>query len=288
MADKKPLSTLPSGDISAATIKKLREITGAGILDCKKALIETDGDSEKAIEQLRITGKVKALKKADRDALQGLLAVHTEANTATIARINCETDFVARNADMISLAETLAVKSHQQQCSEPDELFEKDNETEKLFADTRQKMGENIVLASFIRLSAEEDGCVAAYLHTNRRIAAIVALDKPDLQLCYDLAMQVAAMSPQAVRPEDVSPEILDKEKEIYMKQTEDEDKSPEIKSKMIEGRLKKYAKELSLSEQASIKDPKQKIGDLLKNAGVQKVAFVRCEVGQNEIRVGF
>ena len=291
MADKKPIPNIPASDISAATVKKLREVTGAGILDCKRALIETGGDSEKAIEQLRITGKVKALKKADRDALQGLLAVHTEANTATIARINCETDFVARNADMISLAETLAVKSYQQQCSEPDELFKKDNEAEKLFADTRQKMGENIILAPFIRLGAAKDGCVASYLHTNRRIAAIVAIeasDKPDLQLCYDLAMQVAAMSPQAVRPEDVSPAILNKEREIYMKQTEDEDKSPEIKSKMIEGRLKKYAKELSLSEQASIKDPKQKIGDLLKNAGVQKVAFVRCEIGQKEIRVGF
>ena len=274
-----------NSNIDAALVKQLRAATGAGILECKKALMEADGDLAKAIERLRIAGQAKSVKKADRDASQGLLAVCVEANQATIARLNCETDFVARNQEMVALIEDLVKKACVQQAPSPEALFEQDAALSAKFQDIRHKMGENIVAPPFTHLAGEKGGSVAAYLHTNRLIAAVVSIDKDEPQLCYDLAMQVAAMNPQIVYPEDLSQEELDKERVIYTEQIKDEDKPDAIKQKMIAGKMKKYAAGLALSEQASIKDPQQKIAKLLKSAKVEKVRFIRCELGREDTR---
>lgn len=282
---KPPASTKPAKNVDTGLVKQLREATGAGILECKKSLMETGGDLPQAIERLRIAGQAKSIKKATREASQGLLAVWVEANLATIARINCETDFVARNQEIGTFIEDLVKKAQGQQAATPEALFDQDAALGTQFQDLRHKMSENIVVAPFIHLAGEEGGCVAAYLHTNRLIAAVVRIDKDEPQLCYDLAMQVAAMNPQIVYPDDLSQEQLDKERAIYAEQIKDEQKPAEIKEKMIAGKLKKYAAGLALSEQASIKDPQQKISKMLKDAQVTKIAFIRCEIGREETR---
>ena len=274
-----------SNRIDAALVKQLRASTGAGILECKKALTEVNGDLTKAIERLRIAGQAKSIKKADRDASQGLLAVWVDANKATIARLNCETDFVARNQEMIAFIEDLVKRACVHQAPSPDTLFEQDAAFNTQFQDIQHKMGENIVASPFTHLVGKDGGSVAAYLHTNRLIAAVVNIDRDEPQLCYDLAMQVAAMNPQIVYPEDLSQEELEKERAIYTEQIKNEDKPDAIKQKMIAGKIKKHAAGLALSEQTSIKDPQQKIAQLLKSAQVEKVRFIRCEIGREETR---
>jgi elongation factor Ts len=268
-------------NITAGMVKELRERTGLGMMDCKKALVEADGDMEKAIDDLRKSSGLKAAKKAGRTAADGVVMtrVATDASYAVIVEINSETDFVARDENFLAFANGVA-----------DRAFEtKEADVETLLAagleDARQalvqKIGENINVRRVQVMVAPAGGVVDAYVHSNSRIAVLVALTAGASELAKDIAMHIAAVNPMVVRAADVPQEVLDKEREIFTAQAADSGKPAEIISKMIDGRIRKYVQEITLLEQAFVKDQEQTVGTLLKKAGADVVSFVRYEVGE-------
>lgn len=267
--------------ISAALVKELRERTGLGMLDCKKALAATDGDMEAAIEQLRKDGALKAAKKSGRTAAEGLLGfrVADDGARAVVCEVNIETDFAAKNEKFVEFVGAVT-----------DAVFDGDHADVQALLDAGfearreelvQGIGENVTIRRFERVSAPDGGVVAGYLHGTNRLAAIVALSGGDVDLARDVAMHVTASSPQVVAPDDVPAETLDKEREIFTAQAAESGKPPEIIDKMIEGRLRKFRAEVSLIEQPFVKDPDQTVGKLLKSKGAGCVSFIRYEVGE-------
>ena len=268
--------------ISAAEVKALRERTGAGMMECKKALVETGGDIEAAIEAMRKSGLAKADKKAGRTAAEGRIALAVEGNSAVLAEVNCETDFVAGGDDFAAFADGVAQVA----------LKEGPKDIEALSAleldggesvDTRRrelvaKIGENINVRRFERVASE--GVLGRYVH-GVRIGVLVGMEGGDEELAKDVAMHIAASNPVCVAPEDVPAEVLDKEREIHRAQAEQSGKPAEIVEKMIEGRLRKYVNEIALKGQPFVKNPDQSVGALLKEHGARVLRFVRYEVGE-------
>jgi len=262
-------------DITAAMVKDLRERTGLGMMDCKKALVEASGDAELAIENLRKSSGMKAAKKAGRTAADGLIGHKVEGGVAAMVEVNCETDFAGREPNFLGFVETVT-----------NAVFDsKQTDIEALMATgieaTRealvQKIGENVS----VRRAAVYEGMVASYVHTNGKIGVLVKLEGGSEELGRDIAMHIAAVNPQVVSGEDVSADAIAKEKEIYVAQAAESGKPPEIIEKMVEGRIRKYLSEISLVEQAFVKDPDIKIGALLKKADAKVVEFARFEVGE-------
>ncbi len=268
--------------ISAAEVKALRERTGAGMMECKKALVETDGDIEAAIEAMRKSGLAKADKKAGRTAAEGRIALAVEGNSAVLAEINCETDFVAGGDDFAAFADgvaQVALKSSPENVEALSALELDGGET----IDTRRreliaKIGENINVRRFERVSSQ--GVLGRYVH-GVRIGVLVDLEGGDEELAKDVAMHIAASNPVCVGPEDVPADVLDKEREIHRAQAEQSGKPAEIVAKMIEGRLRKYVNEIALTGQPFVKNPDQSVGALLKENGAKVNRFVRFEVGE-------
>tara|TARA_R110002072_G_scaffold4663_7_gene32577 strand:- start:19652 stop:20533 length:882 start_codon:yes stop_codon:yes gene_type:complete len=268
-------------NITAGMVKELRERTGLGMMDCKKALVEADGDMEKAIEDLRKSSGLKAAKKAGRTAAEGVVVtrVANDGSYAVLVEINSETDFVARDDSFLAFANNVTEQA----------FTTKEGDVEKLLAsgieDARQalvqKIGENINLRRVQIVEAPAGGIVDAYVHSNNRIAVLVALTAGDAELARDVAMHIAAVNPMVVRAEDVSADVLDKEREIFTAQAAESGKPAEIIAKMIEGRIRKYVSEITLLEQPFVKDPEQTVGALLKKSGADVVSFVRYEVGE-------
>ena len=269
-------------NITASMVKELRERTGLGMMDCKKALSEADGDMEKAIADLRKASGLKAAKKASRVAAEGvvLTKIADEGNYGVVIEVNSETDFVARDENFLGFAD------HVLQAS----FSDKEADTATLLAsgieDARQalvqKIGENINLRRIERLSIEGDaaGVVESYIHNNK-IGVLIALRGGDAGLARDIAMHIAAVNPMVIRAEDVPEDVLAKESEIYSAQAQESGKPEEIVKKMIEGRLRKFVAEISLTEQAFVKDPDTKVGKLLQEADADVAQFVRFEVGE-------
>lgn len=268
--------------ISAAEVKALRERTGAGMMECKKALVETDGDIEAAIEAMRKAGLAKADKKAGRTAAEGRIALAVEGNAAALVEVNCETDFVAGGDDFAAFADgvaRVALKSGPEDVEVLSALELEGGAT----IDTRRreliaKIGENINVRRFERMSSE--GVLGRYVH-GVRIGVLVDLEGGDEELAKDIAMHIAASNPVCVGPEDVPAEVLEKEREIHRAQAEQSGKPAEIVEKMIEGRLRKYVNEIALTGQPFVKNPDQSVGALLKEHGARVVRFVRFEVGE-------
>jgi elongation factor Ts len=261
--------------VTAAMVKELRERTGLGMMDCKKALVETEGDMDQAIDNLRKSSGMKAAKKAGRIAADGLIQIMTESDKGIMVEVNCETDFAAKDANFIAFAQSVS-----------DALFEsEDLDVAGLMASgmeaTRealvQKIGENCS----VRRAARYQGQVASYLHTNGKIGVLVNFEGGDENLGKDLAMHIAAANPQVVSPENAGADVLEKEREIYTAQAAESGKPPEIIAKMVEGRIKKYLAEISLTEQAFVKDTDQKISALLKQHDAKVLDFSRFEVGE-------
>lgn len=270
-------------NITASMVKELRERTGLGMMDCKKALAGADGDMDKAIDDLRKSSGLKAEKKASRIANQGIVMtkISEQGDYGVVIEVNSETDFVARDDNFQNFAKLVL-----------DQAFaSKDADVEALLSsgieDARQalvqKIGENINVRRVARLqfSDSNDGIVESYVHSNDRIAVLVALKGGDESLARDIAMHVAAVNPMVVRAEDVPEEVLAKESEIYSAQARESGKPEEIVEKMITGRLKKFVAEVSLLDQAFVKDPDMKVSALLNEAGADVVSFVRFEVGE-------
>ena len=260
--------------VSASMVKELRERTGLGMMDCKKALVDSDGDMEVAIENLRKSSGMKAAKKAGRIASDGLLSIKVDGGTGVIVEVNCETDFAARDDNFVAFVKTVTEKVFE--LGETNvEALGLETERENLV----QKIGENI---SIRRAQVfKDEGTVVEYLHTNGRIGVMLSMEGGSKDLGKDVAMHIAAMNPTVVSSEDAPADLVAKEREIYAAQAQDSGKPPEIVEKMIDGRIRKYLAEISLLEQAFVKDGDTKIGALLKKEGAAVNRFVRYEVGE-------
>lgn len=264
--------------ITAALVKELRDRTGLGMMECKKSLVETDGDVEKAIDLLRKSSGMKAAKKAGRIAAEGVVAVaiNDGDQSAVIIEVNCETDFVAKDESFLAFVGDVVAQAQSDESVTSESLL-----TEELAVKREQlvqKIGENISVRRLARLHAA--GSVSSYVHNNK-IGVVVALDKANNDLGKDVAMHIAATNPMAISPEDVDSELLAKEREVYQAQAAESGKPQEIIDKMVEGRARKYLAEISLTEQAFVKDPDTKVGDLLKKSDCTLTGFYRFEVGE-------
>ena len=263
--------------ISASQVKELREKTGLGLMDCKKALEGANGDMELAIEELRKTSGVKASKKSGRSAADGLIGIESKAQDFFMIEVNCETDFVARDDSFVSFTnETLQAYTENPESSLEDLLNNGiEDSREKLV----QKLGENIVVRRAAK--TQNSSAVGSYLHSNQKIGCIVSLDGGDESLANDIAMHAAATDPMAISPSDIPEEIVAKEREIFKAQSEESGKPAEIIEKMIEGKVSKFLAEVSLTEQDFVKDPNAKISQLLKDNNANILSFTRYEVGE-------
>ena len=271
--------------ISASQVKELRERTGAGMMECKKALTETDGDMEAAIEHMRKTGMAKAEKKAGRVAAEGRIVISRadDARTAVAVEVACETDFVAGGDDFQAFSDQVAERILQERPADLSAVgeLEMDGETvEHARKALIAKIGENITVRRFRFLDLAGDGALGHYQH-GLKIGAVVAVEGGDETLARDLAMHVAASNPLCVSTEDVPAEQVEKEKEVLKAQAEDSGKPPEIIEKMIQGRLDKWLAEVTLLGQPFVKDPDTKVEELLSSHGARVVDFIRYEVGE-------
>jgi elongation factor Ts len=267
-------------NITADSVKQLRERTGAGMMECKKALVETKGDLDAAAELMRKSGMAKADKKAARVAAEGTVAIGRSGNDAALVEVNCETDFVARSDEFQSFARDVAAAALKHAPSTLEDLLKLPHGA--LSVDERRraliaKIGENIAVRRFVRVGSP--GPLGIYIHGSR-IGSVVALQGGDDSLARDLAMHVAAANPAYVDAGDVPAELLAKEREILTEQTKGEKKPPEIIAKMVEGRLRKYLAEITLMGQPFVKDEDTTVEKLVKKAGAKVLMFARYEVG--------
>ncbi|EED32452.1 translation elongation factor Ts [gamma proteobacterium NOR5-3] len=266
--------------MSASQVKELRERTGLGLLECKKALSAANGDIDAAIEELRKSSGMKAAKKAGRTAADGIVAarVADDGSYGVLVEVNSETDFVARDASFLAFVSQVVDRAFETRETDVATLMSEGLEQAR--EALVQKIGENIGVRR-IALTSADNGVVGAYVHGNSRIAVLVELQSGDQDLARDVAMHVAAVNPQVVQPSDMPAELVEKEKEIYTAQALDSGKPAEIVEKMIGGRIKKFLAENSLIDQAFVKDPDVTVGKLVSSAGAAVVSFSRFEVGE-------
>ena len=270
--------------ISASLVKDLREKTGAGMLDCKKALEATNGDMDAAIDYLREKGIAKAAKKAERIAAEGLADILVEGNKAVIVEINSETDFVAKNAEFKELVSEIAsaiIKGNPKTSEDVLKLESNGSTIEDLIVAKTSKIGEKLSFRRFIRLEKNDSQVFGSYIHMGGKIAVLTLLDGNNEEVAKDVAMHAAAMRPTYVRKEDVPTDTLDKERTILKEQAINEGKSPEIAEKMVEGRIRKFYEEVCLEEQDFIKDGDLKVSKYVSNNDSKIVEMIRYEVGE-------
>jgi elongation factor Ts len=272
--------------ITAAMVKELRERTGSGMMECKKALQEAEGSIDTAIENMRKSGLASADKKAGRVAAEGRIAVEIseDGKKAVILEVNCETDFVSAGDEFMSFATSVAKTALAKQPKSVEELVALPlTEGGETIEEVRQmmvaKIGENIQVRRF-ELLETTNGTFGSYSH-GLRMSVLVEMENGNDELIKDIAMHIAASNPLYISEADVSPEVLEKEKEILRAQALESGKPPEIVEKMLEGRIRKYLAEITLVGQPFIKDPDKTVGELLKEAGATVVRFVRYEVGE-------
>jgi elongation factor Ts len=258
-------------------VKELRERTGLGMMECKKALVEADGNIDKAIDDLRKSSGMKAAKKAGRTAAEGVVAVKVADDNSygVMVEVNSETDFVARDDGFLAFVSQVADKAFAEKQTDAAALAASMEDARQALV---QKIGENINVR---RVELVEAPVVAAYVHSNNRISVLAALTGGDAEVAKDVAMHVAAVNPQVVKPEDMPEDVVAKEKEIFVAQARESGKPEEIIEKMISGRINKFLSEASLVNQPFVKDPEVKVGKLVKDAGGDIQSFTRFEVGE-------
>ncbi len=267
--------------ITASLVKELREITGAGMMECKKALVETGGDLQAAQEHLRKKGQASAEKKAGRIAAEGRIEVIVGADAAVIVEVNCETDFVAKDENFLAFAQQAARLALSGRPSDVPGLMAMDADGESFEAQRNAlvvKIGENIGVRRFQIVTPV--GRVAHYVH-GVKIGVLVDIEGGNEQLGHDIAMHVAATNPRCVSADDLPAETVETERRILSEQAEQAGKPAEIVAKMVEGRLRKYLNEITLLGQPFVKDPDQSVGKLLQEQGATVRGFVRLEVGE-------
>jgi elongation factor Ts len=285
--------------ISAKAVKLLRDKTGAGMMDCKRALTEAGGEVEKAIEVLRERGLAKAGKREGRTTSEGVISLALDGQKGGMVELGCETDFVARTDDFANLAAALASSvADDASLGSVQALLDASIDSEKVsekITAAIAKLGENVVVKRLARLEVDGQGIVGGYVHAGGKLGVLVALATPSESvefevLAKDLSMHVAAADPTpvAVTREGISQEFLAKEREIFRRQALQEGKPEKVVERIVEGKINKYVAEICLVEQAFVKDPDKSVGDLLKYAGGARVsAFVRFKLGQTEEETG-
>jgi len=273
--------------ITASQVKDLREKTGAGMMDCKKVLTETDGDMEKAIELLRERGIAKAAKKSDRIAAEGLVAAYVseDGKVGAVVEVNSETDFVAKNDEFRAFVNDVAEQVAKENPADVEALLsqksiKEDKTVSEVLTDKIAKIGENMSIRRFARFETT-DGLVEKYIHGDGKIGVLVELSGGDTELAKDVCMQIAAAKPEFLNEESVPAERLEKEMEILKAQAMNEGKPEEIAEKIVKGRVGKFYSEICLVDQEFVKNPDMKVKDLLASKGVEAKAFVRFEKGE-------
>lgn len=272
--------------ISAKLVKELREKTGAGMMDCKKALTETDGDIDKAIDYLREKGIAKAAKKADRIAAEGLVHVETKGNDAVIVEINSETDFVARNEGFQELVKEIANQVLETKAETVEALMEttlpNGKSVDERIKEAISTIGEKLSVRRFAIRTKTDNDAFGAYLHMGGRIGVLTVVEgSTDEEAARDVAMHIAAINPKYVSSEQVSEEEINHEREVLKQQALNEGKPENIVEKMVEGRLRKYLQEICAVDQDFVKNPDVTVEAFLKTKGGKLVDFVRYEVGE-------
>ncbi|APC48604.1 translation elongation factor Ts [Virgibacillus halodenitrificans] len=273
--------------ITAKMVKELREKTGAGMMDCKKALQETDGNLDKAVDYLREKGIAKAAKKADRIAAEGSTYIAVEGNSAVLLEVNCETDFVTKNDQFKQLLSELGshIVKHQPETVEEalqQKLHGEGDTVETYINSAVAKIGEKISLRRFTVVNKTDNDVFGEYLHMGGRIGVLTLLEgSNDEQVAKDVAMHVAAVNPRYVSRDAVSEEEVNHEREVLKTQALNEGKPEKIVEKMVEGRLGKYFEEICLLEQSFVKDPDQKVKKYVADKGAAVKTFIRYEVGE-------
>ncbi|MDN4523426.1 translation elongation factor Ts [Fictibacillus fluitans] len=273
--------------VTAQMVKELREKTGAGMMDCKKALTETNGDMDKAIDFLREKGIAKAAKKADRIAAEGLTSVVVEGNKAVILEVNSETDFVAKNESFTALISVLGKHLLEADVTTVDEALAstikgENTSVAEYLNNAIAKIGEKISLRRFQIVEKGENAAFGAYLHMGGRIGVLSVVEgTTDEAVAKDVAMHVAAVNPRYISRDAVSEEEVAHEREVLTQQALNEGKPENIVAKMVEGRLGKFFEEICLNDQSFVKDPDQKVGKYVASKGGKVIAFVRYEVGE-------
>ncbi len=271
--------------VSAALVKELRERTGAGMMDCKKALDETQGDLDAAIEFLRVKGMAGADKKAGRVAAEGVIAIaiSDDKKSAAIAEVNCETDFVAKGDEFQGFANEVAAIALAHQMLSIEDLGNQAMASGKTIDETRRalvaKIGENMQIRR-IELVATDSGEIGSYQH-GEKIGVVVAMNQGNDALIRDVAMHVAATKPQAISADDLDQSVVQKERDILTDQAKESGKPMDIIEKMIEGRIRKFLQEITLLGQPFVKDPDQTVEALLKQSNATVTRFIRLEVGE-------
>ncbi|MBM7701893.1 translation elongation factor Ts [Metabacillus iocasae] len=272
--------------ITAQMVKQLREKTGAGMMDCKKALTETDGDMDKAIDYLREKGIAKAAKKADRIAAEGLTFIEVNGNDAVILEVNSETDFVAKNEGFQRLTKELAAHLLANKPASAEEALEQKMENgttvQEHINSAIATIGEKLSLRRFELVSKTDADAFGAYLHMGGRIGVLTLLaGTTDEEAAKDVAMHIAAINPKYVSRDQVSAEEAEHEREVLTQQALNEGKPENIVAKMVEGRLSKYFQDICLVDQAFVKNPDVKVGQFVESKGGTVQSFVRFEVGE-------
>ena len=273
--------------ISATLVKELREKTGAGMMDCKKVLTETDGDLEKAMELLRERGIAKAAKKSGRVAAEGIVEAYIseDAKKGAIVEVNSETDFVAKNEEfktfVMNVAKQIVEKNPKnvEELLKQDAIFEQGKTVEQILVEKIATIGENLNIRRFTRF--ETEGQVEKYIHGDGKIAVLVDMKNANANLAKDICMQIAAARPEFLNREAVPAERLEKEMEILKAQAINEGKPAEIAEKIVQGRVGKFYSEICLVEQEFVKDPDKKVSKLLEENGAEILNFARFETGE-------
>ncbi|ASS93204.1 translation elongation factor Ts [Peribacillus simplex] len=272
--------------ITAQLVKELREKTGAGMMDCKKALVQTEGDMEKAIDFLREKGIAKAANKGDRIAAEGLTSIVVEGNQAVILEVNSETDFVAKNEGFQNLVKELAAFLLANKPESVEAALEQTMENGAKVADhinaAVAKIGEKLTLRRFQVVSKTDNDAFGAYLHMGGRISVLSVLEgTTDEEAAKSVSMHIAAINPKYISRDQVDASELEREREVLTQQALNEGKPEKIVAKMVEGRINKFYEEICVNEQAFVKNPDQKVGQFVESKGGKIQSFVRYEVGE-------
>ncbi|MCI5576093.1 MAG: translation elongation factor Ts [Succinivibrio sp.] len=270
--------------ITAAMVKELRDATGAGMMDCKKALVAADGNMQAAIDAMRKSGAAKAAKKAGRTAAEGIITVAQAGKKVVLVEVNSETDFCAKNAEFVTFAQKVADTALANNICDVEVLknTQLDGQTvaEGLTA-LVAKIGENLQLRRVALVEAKDDETIGLYVHSNKRIGVAVVLKGGDETIAKHVAMHVCASKPDFVHPEDVSAEVVEHERQVQIEIAMKSGKPQAIAEKMVEGRMKKFTGEVSLTGQPFVMNPEITVGQMLKEAKADAVSFVRYEVGE-------
>ena len=270
--------------VTASMVKELREKTGAGMLDCKKALEACNGSIEEAINWLREKGIAKAAKKSDRIAAEGVAAILVEGNNATIIEVNSETDFVAKNSEFQSLVNEILETINKNDAKTLEEVLElqtSNGTVNDLIVSKTATIGEKLSLRRFAKITKKDNETFGSYIHMGGRIAVLTLVSDVNEEVAKDISMHAAAMKPLYVTRNEVPSELVEKEREVLKEQAINEGKPAEIAEKMVEGRIRKYYEEICLEEQAFVKDSGISVGTYAKNNGGKILSMVRYEVGE-------